>query len=109
VRDIFITQSPTPSGDHVVFKDDSGQYYVPTGVTEEEIKIKSTDYIIFRSQKIPLKIEGEIKFAGDRKWYVHPQIKYYVKYKLESIFNKISIKNDTITRLNQIENNRRIS
>jgi hypothetical protein len=95
--------------DFIVYKDDTGSYFVPTKLTEESVKINDVDFLIFKGQKVYLKIEGELKFAGERKPYINPKIKQYVKHKLEHVCNKIKVREYTLERLNQNEHNRSLS
>ena len=87
--------------DYAGFIDEKGEFYVPTNVTEEGIKILDNDFIPFMGNKLFLKVEGNMKFAGERKWYINPKIKQYVKTKLECTFNKTQIRQNTVAAINQ--------
>lgn len=86
---------------YVGFKDETDTFYVPTDVKPEAVKVLPTDFVPFMGNKIILKIEGNIKFSGERKWYINPKIKHYVKTKLECVFNKTQIRQNTIAAAGQ--------
>lgn len=90
--------------EYTVYKDSTGQYYVPTGLSPETVEVRPQDFIIFGGKKVYLKVEGELKFAGQRKRYINPKIKLYVKHKLESVCNKSQIRSNTIDRFHQSSN-----
>lgn len=92
----------------IAYIDETGTYYVPSGVSQMAAEVHPTDFIPFQGQKVMLKVEGELKFSGERRWYINPKIKQYVKSKLECSLSKTQIRNDTIERLNQVSNNGRV-
>ena len=97
--------SATPPKAYTGYKDESDSFYVPTDIKPGAAEITENDFIIFQGQKIFLKIEGELKFSGERKWYINPKIKQYVKSKLECVFNKAQIRESAIAKSNQGVNN----
>lgn len=92
-----------------VYKDEAGQYFTPTSLSVIHFKTQNYYFVPFRGQKFNLKIEGEVKYIGERKKYINPKIKQYVKSKLESACYKAEIKKHSINWLNQASNNRSIS
>lgn len=84
-------------------KDDQGKYYTKFYTTETDVKASHlTKFIIFNGEKKLFTVEqqntvGEI----NQKLYVHPQIKNYVKSRLEFITNKEIARENTISRLSQ--------
>lgn len=95
--------------DYMVHKDEAGNYYVPNRVTPKDMEPGPHDYIVFKGEKLILKVEGELRLSGERKKYINPNIKSYVKRKLETAANQIQIKADTISRLHKINNNQGVS
>lgn len=95
--------------EYLVHKDETGAYYVPNRVTPTDMEPGPNDYIVFRGNKMLLKVEGELRLSGERKKYINPNIKNYVKRKLETAANQIQIKADTISRLHKINNNQGVS
>jgi hypothetical protein len=93
----------------MVHKDETGAYYVPNRVTPSDIEPTEHDFIVFQGAKHTLKVEGELRLSGERKKYINPNIKNYVKRKLEIAANQIQIKADTITRLHKAHNNQGVS
>lgn len=92
-----------------VYKDEKGNYFVPTSISKEDAEVKFHDFIPFRGQKFNLKTEGKFKLLNKHKWYINPKIKEYVKSRLESICAKAQVKKYTIEWLNKAHSNRRVS
>lgn len=95
--------------DYMVHKDETGAYYVPNRVTLDDMQPNEPDYIVCLGKKFELKVEGELRLSGERKKYINPNIKSYVKRKLEITANQIQIKADSISRLHKINNNEGVS
>jgi hypothetical protein len=77
-------------------KDEEGNYY-PLNATIESVQINTEAFIPFQGQKHKMQVEGLLD-TSDRPFYIHPQIKQYVKRQLEFIANKEAIRNSATKR-----------
>jgi hypothetical protein len=88
------------------YKDERGELYKEARPPADIFKILPTDWIPFRGEKVFLKIEGEnIVFTSqDQPVYAHPQIKEYVKQKLERRANIYKVREIAIARAATLSN-----
>jgi hypothetical protein len=84
---------------YMLYKDEQGNYFQETPVTEEIIEGMKA-YVIFRGAKRTFKVEGEILRSGEELTrYVHPKFKEYAKSRLEFYINYTKAREAGIERL----------
>lgn len=83
---------------YFIHKDEQGNYFTESTLDSGIINEVTMDkWIPFRGKKIPLKVVGEIKKATtDRTFYINPQIKNYVRARLEYKINSPKVRESAI-------------
>lgn len=91
--------------DLLLFRDERGEYFQEKDIDDSAVERSLNKYLVFRNQKIPFLIEGEIKRSAEQaQRYFHPKIKQYVKSRLEYYANKQKVREAGIKKLNTVNN-----
>ena len=97
-------ETRTPTGDIVVYKEPNGRYYRPGSRIMAASTYQITDRrLLFRGQDIAFKIidiDTDQDITQIPKEYIHPQIRAYVKSKLEQYAKEATSKRIALSRIN---------
>lgn len=88
----------------MLFKDSTGRYFIENDSID--FAVLQDSWIPFQNEKKFFRIEGEIKKAINRRKFIHPKIKEYVKSKLELYANYAKVREAGINKLDTYNNTR---
>jgi hypothetical protein len=106
----FIKISPNPRryGSNIIFyQDEEGNYYSKEASTTPAMPHVPDVTHLFRGEDRPFKIYTPDRIELKPNFIIHPQIKQYIKFKLESHANFSRIKSSISNRANQIAHSSR--
>lgn len=92
--------SSDDTGNVLVFRDMAGKYYKIPSYNNMRYTPPEDQYIPFKQQKWVFKQVGESINITNRKQFIHPQIREYVKLQLEQQASKAAVRQAVIDRLN---------
>lgn len=88
-------------------KDAFGRYYIENLLSNDDYTTRMDDlkaFILFKGKKVFMKIDRSLNTKQDNsdlvKKYIHPNLKKYVKLKLEHTINEKAVENYILAKLN---------